>query len=285
MYPIQPAGPQPPARPDPPSAPRSPDPARQPAGPAQTPTSQNPASNTRTILINLMAELDRIMGIYKKDPARAYVALETLRKQELFALAQPERFTQWRDVDEAQAIRLKFDLLFRECAQSLTPSQMDQARLCAAYLHEMMRKSRGFEEWVLEFSQSTPAQRAQVRMAFTEKVRLHNKTNREICLALTGLLILVAFLLLPLRLALLVSVVLAGCGVGVYWAFLRQALPAEDPPAETGEPEKPLSAVWIPHENPAAQNQLQVIRQVMGDEFARGALPFLLGAGDASKVK
>jgi hypothetical protein len=283
MFPIQPGGPQRTLRPDPPAAPKAPDPAHKPADPSQPAARQNPAAAiARGNLVRLMAELDRIMGAFKKDPARAYVALDTLRKQEIFALTEPNRFTQWRDADEAQAIRLKFELLFRECAQSLTPSQMDQARLCAAYLQEMLRTSRDFEDFMREFTQSTPAQRAQARAARIQRVRAHNKASREICLALTLLLILASFLLLPPMLALLISVVLAGCGWGIYWAFLRQAIP-DAQPAETGaEADGVLTAEWIPLENQAAHDRLEVIRQVMGDEFARCALPYLLGPGGKS---
>lgn len=272
MNPIQPTGPQRILRPDPSLAPKAPNPAHKPLDPAQPPAGQDPAGPLRQNLIRLLAELDRILSAYSKQPARAYVALDTLRKEEIFALTQPERFTQSRDVEEARAIHLKFEQFFRECAHALTPTELEQARLCAAYLQDLTRTARGFQEFLLEQAQSDPVQRARVRSEFIRRMRGQNRSKRNVTIALTLLAMLLSFLTLPGGIAFAISVVLGAVALGCYWFLLRQPVPSEDPGNEAGDG----TAI----EDPILRERMEIIRQVMGDGFADGARPFLLGPGE-----
>jgi hypothetical protein len=242
-----------------------------PLGPLPPQLAQDAVAALRENLLHLLAELDRILAAYSKQPARAYVALETLRKQEIFALTLPERFTSSRDVEEARAIHLKFDQYFRQFASALTPPELDQACLCAAYLMDLARTSRGFQEYLLEQSQPDAKQRARVRSEITQRIHRRNRSRRNVAIAVTLLAMLLCFLILPFGMAFAFSVFLGVCAVAVYWAFLRQPLPAEQPGDATGE--------WRPIDDPTLRERMEIIRQVMGEEFARGARPYLLGPG------
>jgi hypothetical protein len=272
MNPIQPIDPQRIWRPDPPQPPKPPDLPNRPLGPTPPQAVQDAVAALRENLVRLLTELDRILAAYSKQPARAYVALDTLRKQEIFAVTMPERFTSSRDVEEARAIHLKFELSFRQFASVLTPPELDQARLCAAYLMDLARTSRGFQEYLLEESQPDAKQRARVRSEAVQRIHRHNRSRRNVAIAVSLLAMLLCFLVLPVGMAFAFSVFIGVCGIAVYWAFLRQPLPSEQPGQETGE--------WRPIEDPALRERMEVIRLVMGEEFARGAQPFLLGPGN-----
>jgi hypothetical protein len=271
MNPIQPIDPQRIWRPDPPQPPRPPDLPVKPLGPMPPQPAQDAIAALRENLVRLLAELDRIISTYSKQPARAYVALDNLRKEEIFALTQPERFTNSREIEEARAIHLKFDQFFRQFASALTPPELEQARLCAAYLQDLARTSRGFQDYLLEQSQSDAKQRARVRSEAVQRIRRSNRSRRNVAIAVTLLAMLLCFLILPFGMAFAFAVFLGVCGIAVYWAFLREPLPSEAPGEEMGE--------WRAINDPALRERMEIIRQVMGEEFARGAQPYLLGPG------
>jgi hypothetical protein len=271
MNPIQPIDPQRIWRPDPPQPPKPPDLPVKPFGLMPPQSAQDVVAALREDLVRLLVELDRIISSYSKQPARAYVALDTLRKQEIFALTQPERFTNSRDAEEARAIHLKFDLFFRQFASALTPPELEQARLCAAYLQDLTRTSRGFQDYLLEQSQPDAKQRVRARTEAVQRIQRSNRSRRNVAIAVTLLAMLLCFLILPFGMAFAFSVFLGVCGAAVYWAFLRQPLSSELPGEVTGE--------WSPIEDPALRERMEIIRQVMGEEFAHGAQPFLLGPG------